>query len=188
MNERKKKRFTRTTFPYFCALLWFEVCFEVIGLPDRWKEILYFVVNVTTFQWKLWRRVCDRNAAQSYKRFPLKDTLDSCFSSQLEWWSGVYKAAIAAQPQAMAELVIPLMFLIPSHLACINTQIPSLFYIQWWHDHASKSHGNHAVFRSCRMVTTSVFPASLLENLCRIPVQSIKYRQTAHLVYSSVSL
>lgn len=49
-------------------------------------------------------------------------------------------------------------------------------------------HGNHAIFRSCRMVTTSLFPASLLESLCRTPVQSTKYSQTAHLLYSSGSL
>lgn len=68
------------------------------------------------------------------------------------------------------------MFLHP-YLASSHKSLPSFASSA-----SSKSYGNHAIFRSCRMVTTSMFPASLLENLYRIPVQSIKYREIAHLV------
>lgn len=49
----RKRGLTELLFSIFCALLWFEVSFEVIGLPVSWKEILYIVVNATTFPRKL---------------------------------------------------------------------------------------------------------------------------------------
>lgn len=132
--------------------------------------------------------MCDRNAAQIYKRLSLKDALDSCFSSQT------------------AEMVLTKQLQQLSHKPWQNWSFQSYFWSQatFLHPYLASSHkslpslgssGDRAMppWQSCHIQVVQdgdnlTVSCLLLESLCRTPVQSTKYSQTAHLLYSSGSL